>query len=149
MAASLLLLALAIGLMALIGSSPDSMLPLGLDQMYGEENLENDASRLKVYSCDLGLPFTGNNRFIWGVGYGSAMRGMCSADDVGRNLSHSHNLVLQIWAETGLVATLFLVLASGWILLRVLKTLGMADRSPAALLAAPFHSLPTGEETKT
>lgn len=133
-AAGLLLLALTIGVSVLIKSSHDSMLPAGLDQMYGEENLENDASRIRVYSCYLGLPFTGNNRFIYGVGYGSAMKGMCTAAEVGRSLSHAHNLILQIWAETGLVGALFLLPSLSWILWRVIKNISKADRSPSPLL---------------
>ncbi len=133
-AAGLLFLALAIGLTVLIWSAPDSMLPTGLDQMYGEENLENDASRIKVYSCYLGLPFTGNNRFIWGVGYGSAMKGMCSASEVGRSLSHAHNLALQIWAEAGLVGALFLLPSLAWILQRALRNLRWAERSSSPLM---------------
>ncbi|CAK6686684.1 O-antigen ligase family protein [Synechococcus sp. BA-124 BA4] len=133
-AGGLLLLALAVGLSVLIMSSPDPMLSAGLYQMYGEENLENDASRIRVYSCYLGLPFTGNNRFIYGVGYGSVMRGMCPAEAVGRSLSHAHNLILQIWAETGLVGTLFLLPAMSWILWRVIKNMSKADRSPSLLL---------------
>lgn len=93
---------------------------IGLAGIYGEENLENDAARLKLWSCYLGLPFTGNNRFIWGVGYERAWRVLCTARQVGRPLSHAHNLFLQVLGENGVAGFVFMSAWIGWTLRRVL-----------------------------
>jgi hypothetical protein len=45
---------------------------------YGRENLENDQGRLKVYSCYAGLPFMGENRFLYGVGYQNSWGKWCT-----------------------------------------------------------------------
>ena len=106
-----------------------------LADVYGEENLENDSSRLRVYQCYLGLPFTGNNRFIWGIGYGNAMKRGCGAPEIGRSLSHSHNLLLQVWAETGISGALFALGSLGWILARiVVNTRGVVSGSARLML---------------
>lgn len=93
----------------------------GIGLIYGEENLENDAARLKLWSCYAHLPFTGNNRFIWGVGYERAWRVLCTAREVGRPLSHAHNLLFQVWGENGLFGTVFLLGWLGWIGARVIR----------------------------
>jgi hypothetical protein len=86
---------------------------------YGQENLENDLSRLKVYSCYAGLPFKGENRFLYGVGYQNSWEKWCTPEVLGRQLSHAHNLLLQIWGDTGAISTLFLLICAGLILLRL------------------------------
>lgn len=90
----------------------------GIDQFYGEENLENDAARLNLWRCYFGLPFTGDNRFIWGVGYEKAWRFWCSAERVGRPLSHAHNFILQVWGENGIAGSGFILGWLGWICTR-------------------------------
>jgi O-antigen ligase len=94
---------------------------------YGEENLENDIARLRLWNCYLGLPFTGSNRFIWGVGYEKAWRVLCTAQQVGRPLSHAHNLLLQVWAENGFVGAVFFLVWLGWIFRRIAKNIRQAS----------------------
>ena len=131
---ALLILMIASALTLWLPSGLGPTLPTSLDHWYGEENLENDASRLKIYSCYLGLPFTGNNRFIWGVGYGNAWSRLCTAKEVGRSLSHSHNLVLQVWAETGILGVAFLLTSLAWILLRViLNSMRLSGKRPSQI----------------
>lgn len=98
-----------------------------MEQIYGQENLENDAARLNLWGCYLGLPFTGDNRFIWGVGYEKAWRFWCNAEKVGRPLSHAHNFLLQVWAENGVAGALFVLSWLGWI---VSRAVGNARRLP-------------------
>ena len=40
-----------------------------LASLYGSENALNDLGRIHVYRCYLGLPFLGENRLLYGVGY--------------------------------------------------------------------------------
>jgi O-antigen ligase len=89
-------------------------------QMYGQENLENDAARLNLWGCYFGLPFTGDNRFIWGVGYEKAWRVWCNAEKLGRPLSHAHNFILQVWGENGVAGALFVLSWLGWIVSRAI-----------------------------
>ena len=91
-----------------------------MGQMYGQENLENDAARLNLWGCYFGLPFTGENRFIWGVGYEKAWRFWCNAEKVGRPLSHAHNFILQVWGENGVAGALFILSWLGWIVSRAI-----------------------------
>jgi O-antigen ligase len=93
----------------------------GIAKVYGEENLENDAARLKLWGCYLGIPFSGSNRFIWGIGYERAWRLLCTAESVGRQLSHAHNLFLQVWGENGISGFLFLISWIGWTLSRIIR----------------------------
>jgi O-antigen ligase len=87
----------------------------GIGSLYGEENLENDAARLQLWGCYFGLPFTGENRFIWGAGYEKAWRVWCNAEKLGRPMSHAHNLILQVWGENGIAGAGFLLGWLGWI----------------------------------
>lgn len=93
----------------------------GIATIYGEENFENDAARLKLWSCYLGIPFSGNNRFIWGAGYEKAWQVLCNADQVGRPLSHAHNLFLQVLGENGVSGFVFLSSWIGWMILRMIR----------------------------
>jgi len=69
-----------------------------------------DVGRLMAYECFAALPFTGNNRFIYGVGF-DRVGELCQVEFQGLTLDHAHNLYLQIWASTGVlgVAGIFLV----------------------------------------
>jgi hypothetical protein len=76
---------------------------------YGGENLANDFARLKIYACYAGLPFKGENRFLYGVGYQNSWEKWCTPEVVGVKLTHAHNLFLQVWADTGAIPSLFLL----------------------------------------
>ena len=84
-----------------------------------------DVIRLWAIDCFSGLPFSGKNRFIWGVGY-EQIKKFCRIPIGDQNiLEHSHNLFLQLWAVTGLLGLIalclllyvyFAALFSRWIL---------------------------------
>lgn len=79
--------------------------------LYGAENIASDIGRLRVWECYLGLPFKGENRFIYGVGFQNSWQIWCTPEVTGRFLTHSHNILLQIWAENGVLPfSLILVL---------------------------------------
>lgn len=112
-----------------------------IDRIYGEENLENDAARLRLWGCYLGVPFTGSNRFLWGVGYERAWQVMCTAREVGRPLSHAHNLFLQVWAENGVAGLLFLLCWMGWVVQRLILNLRQPCQNSKRLLLFASSSL--------
>jgi O-antigen ligase len=112
-----------------------------IGQIYGEENLENDAARLRLWNCYLGLPFTGSNRFVWGVGYEKAWRVLCTAEQVGRPLSHAHNLPLQVWGENGVVGITFLLTWLGWVFARMFRNVCRPDGGSSRLAVFASSSL--------
>lgn len=75
---------------------PNSVItPLGFD-FYG------DLGRLQIQECFVNLPFTGNNRFTYGVGF---ERGglFCKQEVISGVLDHAHNLYIQLWANAGIL----------------------------------------------
>ena len=65
----------------------------------------SDLGRLLAFQCFAGLPFTGNNRLLYGGGFDRVAE-LCQVDFQGLTLDHAHNLYLQIWASTGLLGSL-------------------------------------------
>ena len=75
---------------------PNSVItPLGFD-------FYSDLGRLQVQECFVNLPLTGNNRFIYGVGF---ERGglFCKQEVISGVLDHAHNLYIQLWANAGIL----------------------------------------------
>jgi hypothetical protein len=74
-------------------------------RVYGQDNLTSDLGRLAIWKCYAELPYRGNNSFLMGVGFGRS-RQLCPVRLAGmqKPLSHSHNIFLQIWAESGTIA---------------------------------------------
>ena len=75
---------------------PNSVItPLGFD-------FHSDLGRLQVQECFVNLPLTGNNRFIYGVGF---ERGeiFCKQEVISGVLDHAHNLYIQLWANAGIL----------------------------------------------
>jgi len=73
-------------------------------------HLTSDSGRLALAQCYAALPFSGNNRFIYGIGFDRA--GQFCADPIrhGMGISmhggvadHSHNMFLQLFASTGVL----------------------------------------------
>ena len=73
----------------------------------------SDVGRLMAYECFAALPFTGNNRLVYGVGFDRVSE-LCQVEFQGLTLDHAHNLYLQIWASTGIlgVVAIFLIIFS-------------------------------------
>ena len=69
----------------------------------------SDLGRLLASQCFAGLPLTGNNRLIYGVGFERSDQ-LCQVPFQGLILSHSHNLYIQIWSAAGLLGLLGLIL---------------------------------------
>ena len=69
----------------------------------------SDLGRLMAYECFAALPFTGNNRFIYGVGF-DRVGELCQVKFQELTLDHAHNLYLQIWASTGILGILGVIL---------------------------------------
>jgi O-Antigen ligase len=92
---------------------PLPQLSSAVGQLYGQENRISDQGRLALWRCYASLPFSGNNRFLYGVGYGRA-RELCPVTLPGheRSLTHAHNLPLQIWADAGSLPLLALLAAT-------------------------------------
>jgi len=75
---------------------PNSVItPLGFD-------FYSDLGRLQIQECFVNLPLTGNNRFIYGVGF---ERGglFCKQEVISGVLDHAHNLYIQLWANAGIL----------------------------------------------
>ena len=104
--------------------------------LYGSENRVSDQGRLNLWHCYTSLPFTGNNRFLYGVGYGRA-REVCqiSLPNMTKPLSHAHNLPLQIWAEAGTLPMLLLLVGGFQLGRRILR---QQDQPHAMALSAPL-----------
>ena len=69
----------------------------------------SDLGRLMVFECFAALPFTGNNRLIYGVGF-DRVGELCQVEFQGLTLDHAHNLYLQIWASTGIFGIIGILL---------------------------------------
>ncbi|MCP9916700.1 O-antigen ligase family protein [Cyanobium sp. ATX 6F1] len=93
-------------------------------ELYGEENLISDQGRIDLWRCYASLPFSGNNRFLFGAGYGKA-RQLCQIFLPGhdRPLTHAHNLPLQIWAKSGTLPLAALLVALATLGLRLWRRL--------------------------
>lgn len=118
-------------------------------QLYDEENLISDKGRIDLWRCYMSLPFSGDNSFLFGVGYGKA-RQLCQIYLPRRKLplTHAHNFPLQIWAESGtlpLAALFFALLILG---LRLLSQQSFTDNitgmTALVLYALSFNLLELG-----
>lgn len=107
-------------------------LPARLGHLYGADNLANDMGRLRVWQCYAGLPFKGENRFLYGVGYQNSWEKWCSPEVIGRFLTHSHNFLLQIWGDSGVIAFAFIAVCLLLILARMVRNASPpSHRDPA------------------
>ncbi len=82
---------------------------LGLKNLLGHPGIgidwTSDSGRVQGYGCWAGLPFSGDNRLLWGVGF-HRPGAFCQQPIHGSPLSHAHNLFLQLWGNTGLLGLL-------------------------------------------
>ncbi|QNJ07664.1 O-antigen ligase like membrane family protein [Synechococcus sp. Minos11] len=86
-------------------------------------DLSSDSGRLAIAECYGAIPFSGNNRFLYGIGFDRSGE-FCSDPIHGGVADHAHNIYLQIFASTGVLGVLGLVL--------LLVLLVLAWRSAAA-----------------
>ena len=72
-------------------------------------DLSSDTGRLAIAKCYGAIPFSGNNRFLFGIGFDRA--GEFCADPIhGGVAQHAHNFYLQLFANTGVLGVFGLVL---------------------------------------
>lgn len=81
-------------------------------------NISSDFGRILIGKCYFHLPFTGNNRLLFGIGF-ERPKEFCQQMINGGVADHSHNLFLQIWANSGLlgilgVSLLIFLLLQAW-----------------------------------
>ena len=65
----------------------------------------SDAGRIFIAECYSWLPFTGHNRFIYGIGF-HRQKEFCQQFFQGKPFDHAHNIYLQSWANMGLLGIL-------------------------------------------
>ena len=72
-------------------------------------DLSSDTGRLAIARCYTAIPFSGNNRFLYGIGFDRT--GEFCADPIhGGVADHAHNIYLQLFASTGVLGIVGLVL---------------------------------------
>ena len=62
----------------------------------------SDAGRILIAQCYSQLPFTGQNRFIYGLGF-DRQKQFCQQLIEGDSFDHAHNIYLQAWANVGIL----------------------------------------------
>ena len=82
-------------------------------------NISSDFGRILIKKCYFYLPFTGNNRLLFGISF-ERPKEFCQEIINGGIADHSHNLYLQIWANSGIlgllgVALLAILLIQAWL----------------------------------
>ena len=65
-------------------------------------DLSSDSGQLAISQCYGAIPFSGNNRFLYGIGFDRAGE-FCSDPIHGGVADHAHNLYLQLFASTGVL----------------------------------------------
>lgn len=70
---------------------------------------DSDLGRFWAAQCFLALPFSGQNRLLYGVGF-DRIKDFCQEVPGGVALAHAHNLYLQIWAAAGFLGVLAFIL---------------------------------------
>ena len=71
-------------------------------------DLSSDTGRLAIARCYSAIPFSGNNRFLYGIGFDRADE-FCRDPIQGGVAEHAHNLYLQLFANTGVLGLFGLV----------------------------------------
>ena len=80
---------------------PSKYLLPGLD-------ISSDLGRLEIWRCYALLPFGGNNRFLYGIGFDRANE-FCRDPIQGGVAEHAHNLYFQLFASSGILGLFGLV----------------------------------------
>lgn len=98
--------------------------------LYILRKIPGDLYRIKVLACYGSLPFQHEDYWLYGAGYDAARIRFCD-EDVGIRLTHAHNIIGQLMADTGLVCTVAIAIGALLMLSRVLWALRVVRRSPA------------------
>jgi len=89
-------------------------------------DVSSDSGRLAIARCYAAIPFSGNNRFLWGVGFDRPEH-FCRDPVHGGVAEHAHNLYLQLFANTGSLGLLGLGLVFILILIAWRRTNPLLD----------------------
>ncbi|NBP33606.1 MAG: hypothetical protein EB070_09790 [Synechococcaceae bacterium WBA_2_066] len=65
-------------------------------------DFKSDLGRLQIQNCYINLPFSGNNRFLYGIGFEHQDK-FCKDVMITGVLEHAHNIYIQVWANTGII----------------------------------------------
>ena len=65
-------------------------------------DFKSDLGRLQIQDCYIQLPFSGNNRFIYGIGFEHKDK-FCKDEVITGVLEHAHNIYIQVWANAGII----------------------------------------------
>ena len=69
----------------------------------------SDAGRVFIAQCYSGLPFTGHNRLIYGLGF-DRPKELCQQLFGGKPFDHAHNIYLQAWANVGVLGLVAIII---------------------------------------
>lgn len=72
-------------------------------------DFKSDLGRLQIQNCYINLPFSGNNRFLYGIGFEHKDK-FCKDEIITGVLEHAHNIYIQIWANTGITGLIGMLL---------------------------------------
>ena len=92
----------------------------------------SDAGRIFIAQCYSGLPFTGHNRLIYGLGF-HRQRDFCQQLFEGKPFDHAHNIYLQAWANVGLLGVLG-IFVLGFLLWRSWSRVPLNDAGNALMI---------------
>ncbi len=72
-------------------------------------DFKSDLGRLQIQNCYINLPFSGNNRFLYGIGFEHKDK-FCKDEIITGVLEHAHNIYIQVWANTGIIGLIGMLL---------------------------------------
>ncbi|MEY4355687.1 MAG: hypothetical protein RLZZ89_755 [Cyanobacteriota bacterium] len=72
-------------------------------------DFKSDLGRLQIQNCYINLPFSGNNRFLYGIGFEHKDK-FCKDEMITGVLEHAHNIYIQAWANTGIIGLIGMLL---------------------------------------
>ena len=72
-------------------------------------DFKSDLGRLQIQNCYINLPFSGNNRFLYGIGFEHKDK-FCKDEMITGVLEHAHNVYIQVWANTGIIGLIGMLL---------------------------------------
>ena len=92
----------------------------------------SDAGRIFIAQCYSGLPFTGHNRLIYGLGF-HRQRDFCQQLFEGKPFDHAHNIYLQAWANVGILGVVGIFLL-GFLLWKSWSRVRLSDADSALMV---------------
>jgi O-antigen ligase len=111
-------------------------------------DMQSDLGRFRILKCYVSLPFSGDNQFIYGVGFEKA-KSLCLDPSGGGSFDHAHNLYVQVFANSGILAFAMLLffisfLVNAWFQIRTVARFDHLSFLPLFGEAAFVYSLVQG-----